>query len=225
MVRRDERWIQSASGLLHVPKPLLSLYTTRGDGILLANAIFIVRRTIQTYSGLAKRHRNNILNASSRTLGAICKLNVRGTLPELQHEFCHLWSQLVATAQSGQHPHHHIFVSTTTLKNIRNLYISLHESTDAHLTAFDAATDDQDPLLDNPEPYPECTIHDHRPTLQVLDLQFDELTTDTAGDARHRPSSNSHLSLSTSFGPYLVSSIPLWRTCGFTLLLGHSFGR
>jgi hypothetical protein len=46
MVRRDERWIQLASGLLDVPKPLLSLYTTRGDSILLANAIFIVRRTI-----------------------------------------------------------------------------------------------------------------------------------------------------------------------------------
>ena len=187
MVRRDERWIQLASGLLNVPKPLLSLYTTRGDSILLANAIFIVRRTIQTYSGSAKRRRNNILNASSRTLGAICKLDFRGTLPELQHEFCHLWNQLVATAQTDQHPLHHVLVSTTTLKNIRKLYINLHESTYAHPTAFNAATDDRDPLLDNPESYPECTIHDHRPILPVLDLQFDEPTPDPAREAPPTP--------------------------------------
>ena len=187
MVRRDEHWIRLASGLLvDVPKSLHALYITRGDSILLVNAMFLVRRTVQTYSRSEVRHRSDILLASTRTLEAICKFNVRDTLPELQHEFCHLWNQLVATAKTGQSPHH---VLVSTLKNIRRLYIALHENAGAHTTAMTGynvtrlTTDDRDPVLDNPEFYPECTVGDHRPIPQVLDLQFDEPAPDTTEDA------------------------------------------
>jgi hypothetical protein len=75
----DERWYQLTSGLLDVSKPLLRKYIGNGDSILLANAIFIVRRTVQTYSGSEERRRNDIIVASSKTLETVCKLDVRLT--------------------------------------------------------------------------------------------------------------------------------------------------
>jgi len=180
----DERWNQLASGLLDVSKSLLQKYIGNGDSILLANALFIIRRTVQTYSGSAERHRHDIIGASSKTLETVCKLDIRGTLPELQHEFCGLWNQLVDTAQTDPRPHH-VFVATTTLKNIRKLYIALHKCSD---TAFYTTTDDRDSILDNPKSYPMCDIDDHHPSPPIPDLQFDEPTPDTAGDGPPTPS-------------------------------------
>ena len=177
----DERWYQLASGLLGVSKTLLQEYIGHGDSVRLANTIFIVRRTVQTYSGSAERHRNDIIGASSKTSETVCKLDIRNTLPRLQHEFCGLWNQLVATAQSDPHPHHGL-VARTILKNIRKLYITFHECSDTSPTAFYTTTDDQDPILDNPRTYPMCTNDDHLPSEPIPELQFDEPTPDV-GDA------------------------------------------
>jgi hypothetical protein len=170
----DERWYQLASGLLDVSKTLLHNYIGNGDSILLANAVFIVRRTVQTYSGSAERHRDDIIGASSKTLETVCKLDIRNTLPELQHEFCGVWNQLVAKAQSDPSPRHG-FVATMTLKNIRKLYIALHSTPP---TALYATTDDRDPILDNPKSYPTCAIDDHIPSDLIPDLQFHESAPD-----------------------------------------------
>ena len=169
---RDERWFQLASNLLNVQKSVLHIYIKHGDSILLAIATFIARRTVQTYSGSVERHREDILDASSKTLETVCELNIRGTLPDLQHEFCGLWNQLVHTAQTDQRPHH-VFVSKKTLKNIRKIYIALHESSDRPPTAFYTTTDDRDPVLDDSMSYPRCTNDDHHPS-PVPDLRFDE---------------------------------------------------
>jgi len=175
----DERWYQLVSGLLGVSKTLLHKYIGNDDNILLANAIYIVRRTVQTYSGSAERHRDDIIGASSKTLETVCKLDIRSTLPELQHEFCGLWNQLVATAQSSPPPSpHHGFVATTTLKNIRKMYIALHKCSGTPPTAFYTTTDDRDAILDNPKSYPMCTTDSHLPFYPIPDLQFDEPAVD-----------------------------------------------
>jgi hypothetical protein len=184
MRERDERWFQLAS-LLNASKSLHE-YIAHGDSILLANAIFIVRRTVQTYSGSAKRHRGEVLGASSRTLETVCKLDIRGTLPDLQHEFCGLWNQLVDTARTDQCPHD-VSVSTMTLKNIRKLYIALHESSSTPPTALYSVTDDRDPVLDNFRSYPRCKIDSHRPSLPVPDLEFDEPPPEEAEDVPPAP--------------------------------------
>jgi hypothetical protein len=177
----DERWNQLVCGLLGVSKTLLREYTgNNDDSVRLANTIFIVRRTVQTYSGSAEHHRSDIIGASSKTLETVCKLDIRRTLPELQHEFCGLWNQLVGTAQSNP-PAHHGLVATTTLKNIRKLYIALHECPATPPTAFYTTMDDRDPILDNPKSYPMCTDDHHLPSEPIPDLQFDEPTPD-AGD-------------------------------------------
>ena len=184
IVPRDERWIRLASGLLNVSNSLIHKYVINGDSILLANVIFIIRRTVQAYSGSAEPNRNDIISASSRTLEALCKLNIQGTLPELQYEFCHLWNLLVQTAKTDPRPHH-VFVSTMTLKNIRKLFLTFHHETDESTrttpTVFYATANDQDPVLDIPETYPICTIFERSPSLSVPGLQFDEPVPDVLG--------------------------------------------
>ena len=178
---RDERWFQLASGILNVSRSLLHKYIAHGDSILLANVIFVVRRTVQTYSGSKEHRRSDILDASSRTLETVCKLKIGDTLPELQHEFCDLWNCLVDTAQTDPRPLHS-FVCKMTLKNIRKLYLALHDKSVTHPTAIYSMTDDRDPVLDDPMSYPRCMIDDHRPSLQILDLQFDEPALDIPGE-------------------------------------------
>jgi hypothetical protein len=169
---RDERWFQLASGLLNSSKTLLHKYIAHGDSILLAIATSIVRQTVQTYSGSADRHKENILDASSRTLEKVCKLEIRGTLPELQDEFCGLWNKLVDAAQTDPQPHH-VSACMATLKNIRKLYLALHESSGIPPTPFYTTIDDRGFVLDNPKSYPRCTIDDHHHS-PVPDLTFDD---------------------------------------------------
>ena len=171
--RRDERWFQLASGLLNKSKSVLHKYTAHGDNMLLANAIFIVRQTIRTYFVSDERHRQDILKASSRTLEMFCKLDTRHTLPDLRHEFCDLWNQLVDTALTDPYPLHSV-VCMGTLKTIRKLYIALHENAGTCPTPFYSTTDDRDPILDIPKSYPLCMHDDHRPSRPNPDLQFDE---------------------------------------------------
>ena len=162
--KRDERWNQLAKNL-----PVLTPLHPHehDDSILLANAIFIARMAVQTYSGSQESDWDDILSASRRTLGAVCKLDIRHTLPALQHEFCDLWNKLVRTAQTDQLLHHRS-VSVKMLKNIRKLYITLHGTP---RTAF-IITDDWEQVLDNSEFYPECPGDGHRSASSFPNLQF-----------------------------------------------------
>ncbi|KAI0298944.1 hypothetical protein BC826DRAFT_90024 [Russula brevipes] len=159
---REDRWFLLASRQLDATRSLLRNYLAHGDSVLLANVNHIVRQTVQTYSGSAERHRAYILDASSKALESVCKFEIQRTLPRLQHEFCGLWNQLVEAAQNDQRPHI-VDVCTMTLKNIRKLYIALHEGTNASPTAFSTATEDGDPVLDLARSYPKCTIGEMNP--------------------------------------------------------------
>jgi hypothetical protein len=202
LAQRDERWFQLAGSLLNAPRSLLNTYIANGDNIRLAGAIFVVRQTIQTYSGSAWDLREEILDVSSRTLETVCRLDIRGTLPELQHQFCGLWNKVVNTAQNDQHPHHRR-VSMITLKNIRHLYIALHENPDTPQTAFYTTTNDCDPVLDNPMSYPMCMIDGHS-SFSVPDLEFDEPDPRAAEDSL----TAGHMLMPTPFRPALPSSSP-----------------
>jgi hypothetical protein len=165
---RDRRWIQLATvDGQPLPRSLHHHHHEDHHSILLANAIYVVRMAVQTYSGSVVTHRNDILKASRKTLGAVCKLDVRHTLPEIRHEFCDLWNKLVRTAQTDELPHHRS-VCLKMLRNIRKLYIALH---DTPPTDFNT-TDDWEQILDNPSFYPECTEDGHIPS-SFPDLQFD----------------------------------------------------
>ncbi len=81
--------------------------------------------------------------------------------PELQHRFCVLWNEVVLKAQknnNGSIPEY-IFI------RIRNIYIALHQNTDAVPTRFSTSTNDNDSILWLPSSYPVCNIPDHHPGL------------------------------------------------------------
>ena len=167
---RDDHWFELASGQLNLAKSLLRNYYT-GDTILLANAIFIIRRTIQI-NGSEDDHRKDIFEASSRTLELICRFDIQNTLPELQHQFCSLWNQLVAAVQDDVFPHATL-LCMTMLKTTRRLYITLHKDTPCSPTEFSPSTDDGDSVLDKARSYPQCTIDQHSHSLSVPNLQLE----------------------------------------------------
>lgn len=207
---RKEPWCQLARGHLQLSNNLLHDYLAKGDSILLANAIFIVRQTIQTYSGSVEHHRGLVLSGSSKTLELICKFNIESTLPGLRHEFCSLWNQLIDVALSDDSDHPHARrISVAILKSIRRVFIVLHKNTDASPTTFSSSTDDMDPVLDDALSYPKCTLTEHRPSLPVPEIQLDEHPSHTTENAPNALIGATESILSSAhIDPVLSSSVP-----------------
>jgi hypothetical protein len=123
----DERWFELATGQLGVPGNVLRHYLAHGDSALLANCIHIIRYIVRDYS-----QPGSSIGAGSRakTLKLVSKLDIQSTLPELQHEFCALWNEIVLGMWNTEDPliQH---ASVTVLSHIRHLYLGLHEGTDS----------------------------------------------------------------------------------------------
>ena len=168
---RDDNWFRLASGLLNASKSLLRDTFAHDDTILLANAIFIIRRTIQTFSAAQRDHQSDIIHASSKALEILCRFDIQNTLPEHQHQFCSLWNQLVDAAQNNTHPHV-TSLCKMMLKNLRRLYITLHKGTNSSPTAFSTTTEDGNRDLDDAMSYPRCQVVGHHPSLSVPELQI-----------------------------------------------------
>ena len=98
----------------------------------------------------------------ARTLKAVSKLEVQDTLPELRHDFCTLWNELVLMSH-GQSPS--VWGPNEILTGVRHIYIALHLSTASKLpAAFSVPARDEDGFrfsLELPSPYPSCTVVDH----------------------------------------------------------------
>ena len=184
---RDERWVQLVTRQIGVSKSVLARYLTHGDSILLANLINVVRQTLRTSSDIGERHEVHIKNASSRTLECTCRLDARDSLPEIQHDFCNLWNELVHAVRTDGCPHVRS-LSLATLKNIRKVYIALHEGAHTLPTAF-TIIDDCDPALDDIATYPMCIADSHKSSLPdgPLNLQRQAATAVVEGDATQIP--------------------------------------
>ena len=177
-------WVQLVKNLpLSTPSHTRVVRENDND-ILLANVIFIVRMTVQTYAGSEEDDWDHILDASRRTLRALCQFDIREAFPGLRDEFCDLWNKLVTTAQTDKLPRHWA-IAMKMLKNIRKLYIALHSEpqTDFH------TTDDADHILENSGFYPRCTEILHRPSSSVTfpELQFNTPSTHPLASARPAP--------------------------------------
>jgi hypothetical protein len=84
-------------------------------------------------------------------LSSISNFDVRGAHPGLQNEFCALWNEIILGPTDRQYPH------ADVLRAIRQVYIALHQGTNATSFAFDAY------ILDQPSSYPLCNIATHHP--------------------------------------------------------------
>jgi hypothetical protein len=117
---RNDRWIALAVDHLGISERLLRHYLAHGDSLLLANYIHYTRLLIHSEW------------VPIRTLTFLSEFDIHNTLPELQHEFCALWNELVREAHNDG-PYCR---PAQALLYIRSVYIVLHRDSDAASTPF-----------------------------------------------------------------------------------------
>jgi len=94
--RRDDSWFILTSSELGSPETVLRDYAAHGDNLSLAVLIHITRQQFSHYWKQSWPE-----DGFSKVLEAASKFNVQDTLPELQHEFCALWNQIVLITMIG----------------------------------------------------------------------------------------------------------------------------
>ncbi len=148
--QRDGSWFSLASNELDIAEPVLRDYAAHGDSLSLAILVHITRQHFNLFKEPFWPAFWNFLEAAS-------KFNVRDTSPELQHEFCALWNEIVLKAQNDND----WGMTYNILGKIRNIYITLHQDTDSALTRFSSSTADDDYILFVPFSYPVCRVPGH----------------------------------------------------------------
>ena len=153
-LERDEQWFALAMVQLDVSAHVLRNYLAHGNSLSLATVIHVTHRI-----------RDVLLTVNLKMtfetwflLQVLANFDAQNTLPELQHEFCAMWNEIVLDARSGRSRLPYILV----LIAIRQIYIALHQGTNAAPTAFTASTGVFDDILDLVSSYPLCTIQGHR---------------------------------------------------------------
>jgi hypothetical protein len=144
----DDRWFALALDHLGVQEDVLRNYITQGDSLSLANWIQFTR------------HANRSKYFAYAVLTELPEFNICNTLPELQHDFCAMWNQVVQEARSGDAHSYPVSI----LESIRHHYIAVHRGTDAAPTAFSEDTPGYDNILGQPSSYPLCNLPSHRST-------------------------------------------------------------
>jgi Family of unknown function (DUF6535) len=158
---RDDHWVALTMDQLGLSEAVLRRYLTHGDSVLLANLIQITRQFLPSYLGGDAWMASALLHI----LPSISKFDIKNTLPGLRHDFCALWNEIALEAsKSGPYR-----IPISILRNIRHLYIALHEGTEATPTEFSASTKDRDPILFRSSSYPSCSIPGHhRPHIHKI---------------------------------------------------------
>ena len=209
---RDDRWIQFATDAFGLPDSDLRDYIDHGnDSVSLAILIYLIRQS------------NNYRFCDQDALKAFSKLDIRRTLPRLQHDFCTLWNKIAQEARNRESE-----IPVKILREIRHLFISLHQGTGAAPTAFSASTpsllrfpvpfyyilpDIPNKILLRPSSYTLCDIASHRP-----DSTAHLHTTNSRASAQPSHSSDTPPQHFTSDG-----SIVLQQVKEATLIAGHAF--
>jgi len=151
---RDDRWFMLALGQLGVSVNVLRDYLAHGDSVLLANLLNIIHKVCHELlaANLAMTIEVWFI------LQLLAKFDAKNTLPKLQHDFCAVWNEIVLDARSRQTCLPHKLI----LSSVGQVYIALHQGTDAAPTSFTACTSAIDPIFDRISSYPLCTIQGHR---------------------------------------------------------------
>ena len=143
---RDDRWISLAKAEFGVPDRMLRDNIRHGDSALLSLLIHMTREAFHSGSW------------TPFVLNTLTQFDICNTLPELQHEFCSLWNEIVREAWRGGID----CTAVEILREIRHGYIGLHQGTDAAPTAFSPHTNFYNPDLSKPPSYRFCNIPSHR---------------------------------------------------------------
>ena len=145
--RRDNRWIALAEDQFRVPDRVLRDNIPYGDSAMLVILLHVTRNL---FHSVVPPWDSNILRLLSQ-------FDIHNTLPQLQHDFCALWNEILRDAQNRRPYSAPVFI----LKEIRHLYITLHEGTYSAPAAFSAPTAHGDNVVWDPMSYPLCNIASH----------------------------------------------------------------
>ena len=148
----DDSWYVIASHALGVPKTSLRDYAAHGDDLSLVILIHIARQQFRHFWKDFWPEYN-----FSFVLTTASNFNVNDTSPQLQHEFCTLWNEIVNKAQDGNDRQ----MASLILRRIRKVFLSLHQDTNSAPTQFSTFTGDDDRILWEPSSYPVCKVPDH----------------------------------------------------------------
>ena len=121
--RHDDRWFILASEELAIPESDLRSHAAHGDNLSLVILIHIIRQQF-IYFRTPSWPLQGILSVLESESS---KIDMQDTSPELQHEFCVLWNQMVLTAQDYNDRR----TTWRILDSLRGIYIVLHQGTDS----------------------------------------------------------------------------------------------
>jgi len=153
MQDRDDSWFILASKELSVTESVLRDFAVHDDSLSLAILIHVTRHQFSH----SMESSWPSFEISQVLLEAASKIGTQDTSPELRHEFCSLWNQIVLEVQSGDDQS----MAFLILGRIRNFYVTQHRDTDSAPTHFSASTGDLDDILAQPFSYPLCNIPGH----------------------------------------------------------------
>jgi hypothetical protein len=122
--QRNERWFSLTIHHLGISEHVLRGYLDCGDSVLLANLIHFARQFVRGF--LEANWEKFPLSQILWRLVSIS--NVQNTLPELQHDFCGLWNEIVLQRRARDHR-----FLLNILEKIHPIYVDLHQSS----TPFD----------------------------------------------------------------------------------------
>ena len=210
----DDSWYKLASNALRLPETSLRDYAAQGDSLSLVILIHFIHLQFTHFWKSYWR-----VYAFKSILSAASNFDVRDTSPELQHEFCALWNQIINEVQGGNDRWMAIYI----LRPIRNVYLALHQDTDSAPTQFSASTEDWDYILEEPSSYPMCKVPDHRSD-STPPIHEDDVSMTLARAIPHDPNIPAVVPSLTSPDPPSSSthaSLPVDETLTNTLLLDN----
>jgi hypothetical protein len=149
-MERDACWVELAARIFGLPEREIRDIIVPGDDSMSLAILIQVTRNLHTFRSDSLR---DVLARFSKV--DFFKVDILNTPPRLQHDFCALWNELVQEARRHTIP---VYI----LREIRHLYIALHQGTDASPTLFSNFTN-IDITLFVPSSYPLCNIASHRP--------------------------------------------------------------
>ena len=173
---RDSRWFSLVKAEYGIAEHVLRKFFGHGDSVLLSILIHMTRQAFYTRSW------------TPWILSSLSEFNICDTSPELQHAFCALWNDIVLEALNQgfieempieEMPNEEVpneerpskerptNIPVQILRDVRRVYIALHQGTDATLTTSSAFPYHFDPVLDHPRSYRVCNITGHRQSLSI----------------------------------------------------------
>ena len=145
--KRDDRWIALVEEQFGLPSQVLRDNIPHGDSVLLIILLHVTRNLFHS----------PVPPWDSNILRVLSQFDIRNTLPRLQHDFCALWNEIVTEARNRRPYNAPVFI----LREIRHLYLTLHEGTYSAPTAFSASTTHGDDIVWHPLSYPLCNVVSH----------------------------------------------------------------